>query len=126
MKLTTTQIEILVSLFFKTPDAPPGAPEIARLLLADGSCIVAGTGRIWNGGVGNFTRPMPAEGAVGCTQLTFDREALLSSLWAVEHLESQLHELRDSVAALEEKAYAVADLLSLAGRLRAANEAPEE
>ena len=122
MKLTNTQIQILIDAFFKTADAPPyGVLEIGRQLLSEGQCIVAGNGRLWNGGVGNFIRVTVAEGAVGCALLTFDREAFLSSLWVVETLAHHIEPLRDQVAALEEKVDAVSELLRLATYLRVAS-----
>ena len=118
MKLTINQIDILIQACFTAEEeSPPGLAEISRRLLSAGECIVAGTGRLWNGGVGNFIRVTATEDAVGCVKLTLDRESLLSSLWVREILGMSVGPLRDQVVKLQEQVDAVCDLINLASEL---------
>ncbi len=79
-KLTENQITFLLRYFFKN-EKYPGAENIARTLLEDGECVVAGNHCIWHGGIGNFIETKQAEGIVGCLLYTFDLETFLTSEW---------------------------------------------
>jgi hypothetical protein len=114
MKLTDTQISILIDAFFLTEASYPGLAEISRRLLLEGECIVAGNGQLWNGGVGSFIRVTVAKDAVGCAKLTLDREALLSTPWVKENLESRIDALRLQTNKLQEQVAAVRGLLEFA------------
>lgn len=72
-KFTKIQEDWLLGSFFYLPSCA-GWRTIASRLIQDGKCIVAGDGKIWIGGVGNFIKTSPAEGAVSCTLLTFQHE----------------------------------------------------
>jgi hypothetical protein len=111
MKLTDKQIEFLAEKFFTSQTCWPGAGRIANELLVAGECIVAGEGRIWHGGVGNFICSKPVPGAVGCSLLRFDLDGFLSRPWVREYIAAAEAELRlaaedlqASIAALRELA----------------------
>lgn len=79
-KLTENQKNFILKYFFEN-EKYAGWRNIASELLENGSCIVAETGCIWHGGVGNFIKTKPAEGAIDCTLYTFDLDEFLSSKW---------------------------------------------
>lgn len=76
-KLNETQKEFILETFFVESCA--GWKTIGTDLIENGECIVAGTTRIWIGGVGNFITIEPAIGTVGCSLYKFDLESFLSS-----------------------------------------------
>lgn len=105
-KLSTNQLDFLVEKFFYV-ESVAGSAQIARQLLQNGHCVVAGGGRVWYGGVGNFLTAVPAKDAVGCTHLSIDVDEFLSSVWAQQELSDReqtlrkkIRELQDSLAAL--------------------------
>jgi len=111
MKLIDKQIGFLTEKFFTGQTDLPGTGRIANELLITGSCTVAGDGRIWNGGVGNFIRAEHAPQAVGCSLLRFDLAGFLSSPWVQEYitsheadLEAKIEDLQVTVVALRELA----------------------
>lgn len=114
MKLTNTQIEILIKALFSTSASHPGIAitEISRQLLLKGECVVAGSGQFWHGGVGNFIRATVAEDAVGCVKLTLDREALLLAPWVKENLASRIGDLQLQTNKLQEQVDATCGLLN--------------
>mgnify|MGYP003335996484 CR=1 FL=1 len=57
----------------------PGWRTIGTKLIENGRCIVAGTERIWKGGIGNFIEVKPAEGTFECSLYTFDLKSFLKS-----------------------------------------------
>lgn len=74
---------------------------IADHLLSFGNCIVAGTEKIWVGGIGNFIQTEEAKGAVGCTLYTFDLENFLSSEFFKEIKKDTVNTLNKQKAAIE-------------------------
>jgi hypothetical protein len=101
MKLIDKQIGFLTEKFFTGQTDMPGAGRIANELLITGSCTVAGDGRLWNGGVGNFIRSEHAPGAVGCSLLRFDLAGFLSSSWVQEYIATSEKDLRVEVEDLQ-------------------------
>ena len=85
-KLTNNQREFILSAFFAL-DLVPHWRKIAEVLLDEGSCIVAGESRIWNGGVGNFIQTANEPFCIGCLRHTFDLEMLLSSPYFLDSLQ---------------------------------------
>jgi hypothetical protein len=77
-ELTEYQKEFLLQQFFKNEDFA-GWRSIATKLLEKGSCIVAGTNRIWSGGIGTWIKMDEAENAVDCTLYTLDLQGFLTS-----------------------------------------------
>jgi hypothetical protein len=78
--MTKTTKEFIKKHFFKN-DQYAGWEGIADILLENGTCIVAGDGNIWVGGIGNFIERVEATNAIGCTVLTFNVETFLKSKW---------------------------------------------
>lgn len=89
MKLNEVQINLLTETFFQT-FVIPAWREIAETLITEGSCIVAGEGNIWEGGVGNFIERTKAAGAIGCTLLKFDVDAFLKACWVQDQVKHQI------------------------------------
>ncbi len=89
MKLNNRQIQFLLKFF---PDNCAGAKSIATTLITEGKCIVAGTDRIWLGGIGNFISIEPVKGAFKCTEHTFDLKAFLSSEFFKDAAQKELSE----------------------------------
>lgn len=110
ISLTERQVEFLYDTFFKGPSLP-GAPAMARRLLSTGSCIVAGDGRIWSGGVGNFIKTENATEAVGCTMLRFDLPVFLSSMSAQDAIEAAAAKASEAVEEAQAYSDAVQGLL---------------
>jgi hypothetical protein len=120
MNTTDKQIEELVSIFaydgiFPNPEACPGAPRIATCLFRDGSCIVAGNGKLWHGFFGNFVNICDAETAVGCARLTLDMGSFLASEYAGERLRFKLLNTRHALANLRATEEALVGLLKDGG-----------
>lgn len=93
MKLNERQIEFISKMF---ANECAGANSIARKLLTNGKCVVAGRSKIWYGGIGNFITDKPAEDAVDCTELTLDLDCFLSSQWFKNAAENELLQLQDA------------------------------
>jgi len=77
-ELTEYQKEFLLNTFFKN-DYYPGWKNIATKLLDNGSCVVAGDGCIWKGGIGNFIKTEVANDFVDCTLYKFDFDYFATS-----------------------------------------------
>lgn len=97
-KLTENQIKYL-KMFFGNEHS-----NVADKLLRNGKCVVAGDGKLWHGGIGNFIRNTDAEDFVDCTQLNFDVDVFLSSQWFkgtvqshIGHRESEIEKLRTEI-----------------------------
>lgn len=108
MKLNEIQINYLLKFF---PDNCAGAKDIARKLLTNGTCIVAGTKPIWSGGIGNFIKYKPVKDAFECTEYTLDIDYLLSSTWIKDHLHNDVREIKDEIAVLEASKNAISELI---------------
>ena len=76
--LTAIQKELLIEHLFRD-ERHPGWRTIATKLLDTGKCIVAGRECIWQGGIGNFIETKEAEGAVDCSEYSFDLDDFLTS-----------------------------------------------
>lgn len=107
--LNEKQIEFILS-FFKENNFP-GAVDIARKLITNGSCIVAGKERIWKGGVGNFINIKDAENAIDCLEYTFDVEQFMKSMYFQDAVESNLANLRRELHSLQDTTMSIASLL---------------
>lgn len=97
-KLTEYQIDYLKGFFNYE------YPNVSDKLLRNGKCVVAGDGKLWHGGIGNFIRITDAEDFVDCSQLNFDIDEFLSSEWFkevhqddIDHNEIQLENLKNKV-----------------------------
>jgi hypothetical protein len=80
--MTENQINFLLDKFFQHNHAPkdfPGWKGIAKKLIENGKCTVAGNGELWWGGIGNFIKVTPAPDAVDCSLLTFDVDEFTST-----------------------------------------------
>lgn len=86
--------------FFKN-ERFAGWENIADVLLDKGTCIVAGDGNIWVGGIDNFIKKGKAENCVGCTVLAFDLDTFYSSAWfreiATFYVENLIEERRKTL-----------------------------
>lgn len=80
MKITTIQKEFLLKSFFKN-EKYAGWRNVAEKLIDTGKCITSGTECIWNGGIGNYISLKPADGAVDCSEYTFNLKSFLQSGW---------------------------------------------
>jgi len=108
------QIEFINNYFFKNYDnydCGCGWDNIARKLIKDGECIVAGDDELWRGGIGNYIKYTPAENAIGCSLLTFDKESFLQSAWFKEQVGYYLKELTHQIDSLQDERYAITNLL---------------
>ena len=76
--LDNAQKEFLLK-FFELPHLS-GWKNIATKLLENESCIVAGTDKIWIGGIGNFIKTKSGDILIDCLEYTFELEQFLSSL----------------------------------------------
>lgn len=110
--LVESQITFLITKFFY-PSRFPAALPIARELLTKGSCIVAGNGIIWQGGVGNYIDREPAEGAVDCTLLCFRLHEFLSSPWVREEIAFEITDRKDKIKELQGSVGALQKLIDL-------------
>lgn len=88
--------------------------KIATQLIMEGTCIVAGDGRLWNGGIGNFITGKEAYGAVGCTELTFDSESFMESNYFMDHLNQVIKHEHAEITQAQIHAY---DLVKLRDRI---------
>lgn len=88
-QLTDNQIEFLLE-FFLEGEKKSGYDSIAFNLIKKGQCVVAGDGRIWIGGIGNFIKVTPAENTVGCSLLEFDVKSFINSCFFKGHLIASL------------------------------------
>lgn len=79
--MTDIQIQFFLDNFFQHDHASndfPGWKGIAKKLIVNGQCTVAGNGELWWGGIGNFIQKEEAPDAVDCTRLTFDMKEFTS------------------------------------------------
>ena len=76
--MTENQIQFLIEHFFSKNTTITNTSEIARKLILDSTCIVAGLENPWKGGISNFITDKPTPGAYNCTTLTFNKEAFFS------------------------------------------------
>ncbi len=117
MNLVKIQIDFLVEELFGS-DKLPGSRRIAEQLLATGSCIVAGDGNVWVGGVGNFIRRRPAENAVDCTLLTLDIKGLLRGVGESKIADIRLEFLNDQLEKVQAERDAIEALVEHCKKLR--------
>ena len=108
MVLNETQIKLLLKLF---PMNCNGAENIARKLLTNGKCIVAGLEPIWRGGVGNFIHAKEAEDAVDCLEYTLDIKTFISSNMVQDHIDTALALSRRDLQEKQNAVMAIAELL---------------
>lgn len=82
-QLTENQKMFMLTFFNVHPTNQhcPGWESIACNLLDHGTCIVAGSKCIWEGGIGNFITTSPISTAVGCIKYEFDVDNFISSEW---------------------------------------------
>lgn len=92
MTLTQNQIQYFIKHFF-LPNDYAGAESIAKGLLTRGTSLVAGTKCIWTGGVGNFIKIKPFDGAYQISEYVFDLEGFLSSSWVQDITKSYYDEV---------------------------------
>jgi hypothetical protein len=109
--MTKEQIEFIKNHFFKNEEYA-GWGSIAQKLLEDGKCIVAGNSKLWYGGVGNFIKCTSAEGAIGCSLLTFDKDSFLQSVWFKEQADYHITALGHQIVALSDQRYAIERLVT--------------
>jgi hypothetical protein len=98
--LTENQKLYIIENFFIHPNYS-GWRGIAEKLLEKGSCIVAGEGRIWNGGVGTFIKVEEISEAVGCVSYKFNLDLFLDSEFFKECKDYFMKELVRKKLALE-------------------------
>lgn len=98
-KLTEFQIKFLLKNFFKREDIA-GWETIATNLIMKGECIVAGTKRIWCGGVGNFIDFKPYPDAYECTIMTFRKDEFFNSVFFKDKLQYSITKLRKEYEAM--------------------------
>lgn len=110
MTLTANQKEFFLKTFFMIPDLP-GWINIATKLLETGNCIVAGTDCIWKGGIGNFIKTTPAEGAVDCSNYAFDLENFMTSEYFKAIAKEFVEDLREKKNEADKKYSELQDLL---------------
>lgn len=108
--MTGEQIQFIKNNFFKNEEYA-GWEAIANKLLKDGRCIIAGHNKIWYGGIGNFIKCAPAENAIECSLLTFDKESFLHSKWFQEQAESYIKRLTHQISSLQDEQNAIFNLL---------------
>jgi hypothetical protein len=101
-QLTEYQINFLLEYFFKN-EKYPGWKNIATALINTGSCVVAGTGCLWKGGIGNFIKTNNHGGLIDCTLYEFDLEYFLSSEWYKEISNQYISILSDKKRRIEDE-----------------------
>jgi len=84
--MTENQIQFLIEHFFSKDTTITNTSEIARKLILDSTCIVAGLENPWKGGIGNFITDKPTPGAYNCTTLTFNKADFFKSFIFKEEL----------------------------------------
>lgn len=107
-ELKEKQITLILKMF---PDTCAGAKEIARKLITNGKCIVAGTSPIWRGGIGNFIKTKNAENAVDCLEYTFDVDYFITSDFFQEFAHHELDQIRRELQSIQDTAMCVAELV---------------
>jgi hypothetical protein len=80
---------------------------IADHLIDSGTCVVPGHGSIWIGGIGNFITRTAEQDLIGCTRLTFDKDAFLKSelykscvIHYIKELEDKKREIQEEIEAI--------------------------
>lgn len=102
--LTEAQVEFILEKFFLPwTNQYPGAMNLGRTLLTEGTAIVAGVKCIFVGGIGNFIKTEDAEGYFDCLKYTFQMESFLTSLYFHEVLESNLESLAEEKSKIDSK-----------------------
>lgn len=96
MTITEKQVNFLLENFFKN-ERYPGWKNIADKLIRDGQCIIAGTDKLWYGGVGNFIDIKEAPGTVGCSLLTFKKDVFLKSINFTDYKKAYLLDLSNKI-----------------------------
>jgi len=95
--LTGNQINYLKGFFGEDNE------NVANKLLTTGKCVVAGDGKLWHGGIGNFIRITDAEDFVDCKHLNFDVDEFLSSEWFKESLQNEIQDNENIIDSLKAK-----------------------
>ena len=73
--MTEHQINFLLQNFFKHNTNISNWEGVARTLIEDSTCILAGTENPWKGGIGNFIKTEEAPpGTIGCIRLIFNKK----------------------------------------------------
>lgn len=107
--LDNAQKEFLLK-FFELPHLP-GWKNIATKLLENESCIVAGTDKIWIGGIGNFIKTKSADILIDCLEYTFELEQFLSSKMLEERVDLELSKLEKDIENLKNKKQSIETLI---------------
>lgn len=100
--LTANQENYILEYFFKKEEYP-GWKSIALNLLRKGECIVAGTERLWKGGIGNFISVEEADNLVECSLYVFNLHIFLESNFFMEANALYLKELELEMDSLVRK-----------------------
>jgi len=77
MEFNENQIHLLLGFFIT--DKYNGWNHIAVDLIKKGECVVAGSERIWVGGIGNFISVQQAEGLHRCSIYKFNLDEFIKS-----------------------------------------------
>lgn len=113
IKLNDNQFRFLMS-FFVEETGPASHHTIATKLIRDGICIVAGDGKIWEGGIGNFINIRSADHAINCSELTFDLAYFLSSEWFKSGLTNKMQIVKSDLDSAQKNYNDIYDLWSVA------------
>jgi len=110
--MTDNQKQFIKEYFFKNENYA-GWEGIADALLDNGEVIIAGSDKLWWGGIGNFIKISTAEGMVGCSILKFDKESFLESSWFLEYWNGYMTGLSVKIEELNIKYQEIQELVIL-------------
>lgn len=112
MKLKESQESFILNHFFKNDDYV-GWKNIAKQLLREGKCVVAGKECIWKGGIGNFIYTTNADNLIDCVQYEFNSEDFFRSEWYKETHNQYCEELLKVRAKLEKEISDINEIILL-------------
>lgn len=118
MEINENQIQFLLNFFvgqeIKRYELSEEVIErIARKLIIEGKCIVAGNKRLWAGGVGNFIKTEEHDDYIGCLVHEFHIKEFLDSKFFKEIYANKMSELDDKMLELTEASKDLAALTNI-------------
>lgn len=98
--MTENQINFLLHFFKNNYN---NGDNIARKLILEGECIVAGGGNLWIGNsIKQFITKSETPNAIGCTTLKFDIVNFKKSLLFQDHYRTHIEEKRSEIREIQE------------------------
>lgn len=110
LNLTDKQKTFILDNFFRPNNKDYGCSNIAKALLEDGNCIIAGNSSPWIDEIGNFITVEELANYYSCVKLIFNLESFLSSDYYKEHKNNCLNKFIEEKEELETLIKEVSDL----------------